>query len=43
VRVSIEGHQELVDALMARDPDRAESAAQRGVLSGLSKTLAHLR
>ena len=43
VRVSIEGHQELVDALVARDPDRAESAAQRGVMSGLRKTLAHLR
>jgi DNA-binding GntR family transcriptional regulator len=43
VRVSIEGHQELVDALVARDPDRAERAAQVGVLSGLRKTMAHLR
>jgi DNA-binding GntR family transcriptional regulator len=43
VRVSIAGHQELVDALVARDPDSAESAAQRGVLVGLSKTLARIR
>jgi DNA-binding GntR family transcriptional regulator len=43
VRVSIAGHQELVDALVARDPDLAESAAQRGVLAGLSKTLARVR
>jgi len=42
VRLSIEGHQELVDALVARDPDRAERAAQVGVLSGLRKTMAHL-
>ena len=42
VRVSIDGHQELVDALVARDPDRAERAAQVGVLSGLRKTMAHL-
>jgi DNA-binding GntR family transcriptional regulator len=42
VRVSIAGHQELVDALVARDPDVAESAAQRGVLSGLAKTLARV-
>jgi DNA-binding GntR family transcriptional regulator len=43
VRVSIAGHQELVDALVARDPELAESAAQRGVLAGLSKTLARVR
>lgn len=42
VRVSIAGHQELVDALVARQPDEAESAAQRGVLAGLSKTLARV-
>lgn len=43
VRVSIAGHQELVDALVARDPDAAESAARRGVLAGLGKTLARIR
>ena len=43
VRASIADHQELVDALVARDPERAESAAQRGVLVGLSKTLARIR
>jgi DNA-binding GntR family transcriptional regulator len=43
VRVSIAGHQELVDALVARDPDAAERAARLGVLSGLSKTLARIR
>jgi DNA-binding GntR family transcriptional regulator len=42
VRVSIAGHQELVDALVARQPDDAETAAQRGVLVGLSKTLARV-
>lgn len=43
VRVSIAGHQELVDALVARDPEASERAAQRGVLSGLGKTLARLQ
>ncbi len=43
VRVSIAGHQELVDALIARDPDAAERAARRGVLTGLHKTLARIR
>ncbi len=43
VRVSIAGHQELVNALVARDPEAAQDAAQRGVLSGLSKTLASIR
>ncbi|MFE4226521.1 GntR family transcriptional regulator [Arthrobacter sp. NPDC056886] len=42
VRVSIAGHQELVDALVARDPEAAELAARRGVLSGLNKTLARI-
>jgi DNA-binding GntR family transcriptional regulator len=43
IRVSIAGHQELVDALVARDPDAAQDAAQRGVLAGLRKTLAGIR
>jgi DNA-binding GntR family transcriptional regulator len=43
VRVSIAGHQELVDALVARDPDRAETVARLRVLEGLSKTLARIR
>lgn len=43
VRVSIAGHQELVDALVARDPEAAQDAARRGVLAGLTKTLAGIR
>lgn len=43
IRVSIAGHQELVDALVAHDPEAAQGAAQRGVLAGLSKTLAGIR
>ncbi len=43
VRNSIAGHQELVDALVARDCDRAEDVARRAVLEGLSKTLARIR
>ncbi len=43
VRVSIAGHQELVDALVARDSDRAEAVARKRVLEGLTKTLARLR
>jgi len=42
VRVSIAGHQELVDALVARDSDLSEEVARRRVLEGLSKTLARL-
>ena len=42
VRNSIAGHQELVDALVARDCDRAEDVARRAVLEGLSKTLARI-
>ncbi len=43
VRQSIAGHQQLVDALIARDPDRAEAVARQAVLDGLSKTLARVR
>lgn len=43
VRNSIAGHQKLVDALVARDCDRAEDVARRAVLEGLSKTLARIR
>jgi DNA-binding GntR family transcriptional regulator len=43
VRTSIAGHQELVDALLARDPNRAEFVARTRVLEGLDKTLARLR
>ncbi|HSN06548.1 MAG TPA: GntR family transcriptional regulator [Candidatus Angelobacter sp.] len=43
VRTSIDGHQELVDALVARDEDLAESVARRRVLEGMSKTLSRLR
>lgn len=43
VRNSIAGHQKLVDALVARDCDRAEDVARRAVLEGLNKTLARIR
>lgn len=43
VRQSIAGHQKLVDALVARDANRAEDVARKAVLEGLSKTLARLR
>lgn len=43
VRTSIAGHQELVDALVARDPDRAEDVARVRVLEGLAKTLDRIR
>jgi DNA-binding GntR family transcriptional regulator len=43
VRTSIEGHQELVDALVARDAPRAEAVARARVLEGLTKTLARIR
>lgn len=42
VRTSLAGHQELIDALLARDPDKAEFVARTNVLSGLDKTLARL-
>ena len=42
VRTSIAGHQELIDAVLARDPDKAELVARTNVLSGLGKTLARL-
>jgi DNA-binding GntR family transcriptional regulator len=42
VRRSMAGHQELVDALVARDAGRAEDAARRLVLEGLSTTLARI-
>lgn len=42
VRASLAGHQELIEALLARDPDKAESIARANVLSGLQKTLARL-
>ena len=43
VRASIAGHEELVQALLARDPDLAERAARLRVLDGLAKVLAHVR
>jgi DNA-binding GntR family transcriptional regulator len=43
VRTSIAGHQELVDCLVARDPDKAEFVARSRVLEGLAKTLPRLR
>lgn len=43
VRSSISGHEKLVDALLAREPDRAERVARDAVLEGLDKTLAKLR
>lgn len=42
VRSSLAGHQELIDALLARDPDKAELVARTNVLNGLAKTLARL-
>ena len=42
VRTSLAGHQGLIDALLARDPDKAEFVARTNVLSGLDKTLARL-
>jgi len=43
VRVSIEGHGELVRALTARDGDHAEQVARRNVLDGLAKVLNRVR
>jgi DNA-binding GntR family transcriptional regulator len=42
VRNSIEGHSRLVEALNAREPDRAESSARDAVFDGLAKVLARL-
>lgn len=41
-RSSIEGHENLVQALMARDPDRAERVARENVFEGLRKVLNRL-
>jgi DNA-binding GntR family transcriptional regulator len=43
VRASIDGHAQLVDALVARNQDLAESVARARVLDGLAKVLAHVR
>ena len=42
VRSSIEGHENLVQALVARDPDRAERVARENVFEGLRKVLNRL-
>jgi DNA-binding GntR family transcriptional regulator len=42
VRSSIEGHENLVQALIARDPDRAERVARENVFEGLRKVLNRL-
>lgn len=42
VRSSIEGHENLVQALMARDPHRAEQVARESVFEGLRKVLNRL-
>jgi len=39
IRISIEGHQELVDALTDRDEQAAEQAAINGVMSGLGRIM----
>jgi DNA-binding GntR family transcriptional regulator len=41
-RSSIEGHENLVQALMARDADRAETVARENVFEGLRKVLNRL-
>jgi DNA-binding GntR family transcriptional regulator len=41
-RSSIEGHENLVQALMARDADRAERVARENVFEGLRKVLNRL-
>jgi DNA-binding GntR family transcriptional regulator len=41
-RSSIEGHENLVQALVARDPDRAERVARENVFEGLRKVLNRL-
>jgi len=43
VRVSIEGQNELVRALMTRDADLSEQAARTHVLEGLAKVLNKIR
>jgi DNA-binding GntR family transcriptional regulator len=43
VRTSIDGHELLVRALLARDADLAERTARALVLEGLAKVLAHVR
>lgn len=42
VRSSLEGHENLVQALTARDPDRAEQVARENVFEGLRKVLNRL-
>jgi DNA-binding GntR family transcriptional regulator len=42
VRVLVAGHQDLVDALLARDPEKAERVAREGVMTGLARTLSHV-
>jgi DNA-binding GntR family transcriptional regulator len=43
VRVSIEGHEELVRALLARDPVLSEQVARSRVFEGLEKVLSRIR
>jgi len=43
VRVSIEGHEELVRALLARDPVLSEQVARARVFDGLEKVLNRIR
>ena len=43
VRGSIAGHESVVQALLARDAELAESTARALVLEGLAKVLAHVR
>lgn len=42
VRLLVAGHQALVDALLARDPEQAERVAREGVMAGLARTLEHV-
>ncbi|MDP9028314.1 MAG: GntR family transcriptional regulator [Actinomycetota bacterium] len=42
VRILVAGHQALVDALLTRDPERAERVAREGVMTGLERTLLHV-
>jgi DNA-binding GntR family transcriptional regulator len=43
VRISIEGHEELVRALMVRDPILSEQVARSRVFEGLEKVLNRIR
>lgn len=43
VRASIEGHEELVQALLARNPDLSEQVARDRVIDGLAKVLNRIR